>query len=570
MSKNIVVLSDGTGQVGGKGHDTNIYKLFRMLEDRTNEQIVLYDEGLGTESQKVSGMAFGRGFGKNIQECYKFIFDNYKAGDKIFLFGFSRGAATVRSLASFIHYFGILPTSRPELIREAYRLYANRKESDFSETSQECLDGTKRKQTQSARASRDAMRSRSLGRKVADGTLRAIDKAAYGLSQVGRKDLDDKSREFVRDHPNQWATIEFLGVWDTVPALGFIPIPKFDALINKLPAWNHRFHDFKLHESVLNAYHALSIDDNRVWFFPTIWKECNPKKQKVEQVWFSGSHTDVGGGFWEAGFSDIALEWMVGKALQHGIRLHLGSRRYWNFCIAPDPTDMFHDPRDRWGKIYAHGERNAVWDEDTMCAFGPPRIHASVLDRAEADDEYCPWILRQYPQWDDDCWNTFLASLYKSEMERLYLSWHYRMSKSGLSDPDTLEEWMARSSNTYDEWLRRSNLAFRDYKGKKILVEQDQPIFINGSPLRDYDYANPPKIKEMEDDPLQQLCENLWIRGLKRQPKPGRLARLLGRKTEPDAYRFVYDTDRWRLRASSKTKNPAGIDQKSPVDSSRE
>src|SRR3972149_792279 len=115
MSKNIVVLSDGTGQDGGRGHDSNVYKLYRMLEDRTENQIVYYDQGLGTDWRRVSGNAFGVGFSQNIVELYRFIFENYNAGDKIFLFGFSRGAATVRSLASFIHYFGILSKSRATL-----------------------------------------------------------------------------------------------------------------------------------------------------------------------------------------------------------------------------------------------------------------------------------------------------------------------------------------------------------------------------------------------------------------------------------------------------------------------
>src|SRR5512139_2780073 len=129
MPKNIIILSDGTGQEGGKGHDTNVYKLFRMLEDRTERQIVFYDQGLGTDGDRVGGMEFGKGIDKNILQCYRFLFDHYRSGDKVFLFGFSRGAATVRSLASFIHYFGFLPTARPELINQAYRIYKNRKRS---------------------------------------------------------------------------------------------------------------------------------------------------------------------------------------------------------------------------------------------------------------------------------------------------------------------------------------------------------------------------------------------------------------------------------------------------------
>ena len=118
MSKNIVIFSDGTGQEGGEGHNTNIYKIFNMLEDRTSRQVTFYDRGLGTGWRKISGNAFGAGISKNIKECYQFIFENYESGknnepnDQIYLFGFSRGAATVRSLSGFIHEFGILPKTR--------------------------------------------------------------------------------------------------------------------------------------------------------------------------------------------------------------------------------------------------------------------------------------------------------------------------------------------------------------------------------------------------------------------------------------------------------------------------
>ncbi len=90
MSKNLVVLSDGTAQEGGEGRDTNVYRLFKMLENRTPRQIVFYDRGLGTDWRKITGAAAGMGITKNILECYTFLFEHYQAGDRLFLFGFSR------------------------------------------------------------------------------------------------------------------------------------------------------------------------------------------------------------------------------------------------------------------------------------------------------------------------------------------------------------------------------------------------------------------------------------------------------------------------------------------------
>ena len=171
MPKNIVVFSDGTGQEGGKGNNTNVYKLFNMVEDRTADQITFYDRGLGTGFRKITGNISGMGISQNIYECYKFIFENYLADDNIFLFGFSRGATTVRSLSGFIHLFGILPKSRPELIKQAYKIY-----------------------------------------KIED-------------SEERKKRADD----LVARHHNQWTKVKFIGVWDTVDALG-LPIKSISTL----------------------------------------------------------------------------------------------------------------------------------------------------------------------------------------------------------------------------------------------------------------------------------------------------------------------------------------------------
>ncbi len=132
MTKNIVVFFDGTGQEGGKGTNTNVYRLYNMVHDRSPKQIAIYDRGLGTGLRRFSGNLAGRGISQNICECYRFIFENYEAGDKIYLFGFSRGATTVRSLSGLIHHFGILPKARPELIKQAYKIYkkANRAERE--------------------------------------------------------------------------------------------------------------------------------------------------------------------------------------------------------------------------------------------------------------------------------------------------------------------------------------------------------------------------------------------------------------------------------------------------------
>ena len=277
MSKNIVILADGTGQDGGKGHDSNVYKLYRMLEDRTEDQVVYYDQGVGTDRRIVSGNAFGVGFTENIVQCYRFIFENYNAGDKIFLLGFSRGAATVRSLSSFIHYFGILPKSRSRLIDEAFNLY----EHGFQPVTQD-------KETFLEEDTRKFIE------RLTDRGSQIINDTSYQIYKSLRKNLADKSNQFTTAHPTMWAEVEFLGVWDTVPALGVVPLAWLSLVVDRLPWWRFSFHDFALHRSVKNAYQALSIDDDREWFWPTIWNQYGDEnKQTIKQVWFSGSHTDV-------------------------------------------------------------------------------------------------------------------------------------------------------------------------------------------------------------------------------------------------------------------------------------
>ena len=430
MSKNIIVLSDGTGQEGGKGHDTNVYKLLRMLEDRTERQIVFYDQGLGTDRRKVSGNVAGAGFTENILQCYKFIYENYNAGDKIFLFGFSRGAATVRSLANFIHYFGILPKSRPELIQRAYGLYKIGRE----ERKADGADQTKENPEEHTPENVAAQGMQSL-MDLRDTIIRGTP-------------LNEKAENFVHAHPNQWASIEFLGVWDTVPALG-LPGAVIDTFVNYIPGWKHRYHDFALHPSVKNAYHALSIDDDRKWFHPTIWDAYNSEYQKVEQVWFSGSHTDVGGGFREPGLSDIVLEWMVQKAVAHGIKLYLRSTKYWNFCIAPDPTDELHPPRAGAGKVYPAEQRH--WPKSAQKTFGLPKIHATVLERVKHVKEYDPWILKEFPEHEVEPWNEMFEYEGDEMSIRDYdeVTWQDRFEFDG----ETIK--IKRPENYYDKLLKR-------------------------------------------------------------------------------------------------------------------
>lgn len=346
MSKNIVVFSDGTGQEGGKGSNTNVYKLFNMIMDRTPDQVGFYDRGLGTGWRKFTGSVAGAGMSENIQECYRFIFENFNAGDQIFLFGFSRGAATVRSLSSFIHMFGILPKSRPELIKRAYKIY----------------------------------------------------KSAKGGNDDQLDKRERRAAEFVARNHTMWTKIRFLAVWDTVAALG-VPSRSVDVFLDRLPFWRHNFHNFELSKSVEHARHALAIDDERLTFHPLVWEPEIRDYQTMKQVWFCGMHTDVGGGYAEHGLSDIALGWMAREAVAQGLAIFPGNKVEAN----PDPDGFMHDSRSGFpGRIFRRKERSWPSGRPDM-----PVVHASVIERTQnqqndAAQPYGPWILKGQHETDLD------------------------------------------------------------------------------------------------------------------------------------------------------------------------
>lgn len=342
MSKNIVVFSDGTGQDGGKGSDSNVYKLFKAVENRTPKQIAFYDRGLGTDRRWLSGKISGAGISRNIIECYRFIFDNYETKDQIYLFGFSRGAATVRSLSGFINLFGILPKSRPELIEIAYEIYK----------------------------------------------IRSAEK---------REKL---AKEFCERHHTMWAKVKFLGVWDTVPALG-APLKSLSNFLDVIPIFKHKFHDFSLSKCVENAFHALAIDDERKSFHPKLWDVETEPSQSMKQVWFSGMHTDVGGGYENGTLSRISLKWMVDNATSCQLRIwdenFLDLPKCETELVAVANSLMNNSRGSFWTNLYTKKIREWPMCDAQGVARGKPDIHESVSLRTKncdnnAEPPYKPWI----------------------------------------------------------------------------------------------------------------------------------------------------------------------------------
>jgi len=271
MPKRLIICCDGTWnkpdqQQDGVPTPTNVTKvaLAAAPQDAAgNPQMVFYDKGVGTDwYSKLIGGAFGAGLSKNIQDAYRFLIANYEPNDFLYLFGFSRGAYTARSLAGLIRNSGLLRREFSGKVEDAYTLYRRRDDKSHP--------------------------------------------------------TDTEATLFRRSFCNE-PRIHFLGVWDTVGALG-IPLDGPLRFINK--AW--QFHDVKLSRSVDHAYHALAIDEKRKAFAPTLWEQQeNAGAQVLEQVWFAGVHSNVGGGYPKRGLSDLALLWMLRKAEACDLRFDL-------------------------------------------------------------------------------------------------------------------------------------------------------------------------------------------------------------------------------------------------------
>ena len=352
MPKNIIACSDGTGNTAIKGRGTNVFKLFEALDLRSYRvdanqipQIAFYDDGVGTQEfkpLKIFAGATGFGLSRNVRQLYTQIVRVYDPGDHIYLFGFSRGAFTVRTLAGFISRCGLLDARK-------------------FKTEAELKKGVK----QAYRAYRCCYRIR-----LAEMLLGPpkTDKPAEIKKKLG---FESEVR------------VKFIGVWDTVDAVG---LPFHLADIINTTIYRFKFPDNSLSPIVDRAFHALALNDERQSFSPVLWNESNDPR--VEQVWFAGAHSNVGGGYPKQGMSLVALDWMMAAAEQHGLRFNGTDRKF--YAEHANVDDKLYDPRSGMGIFY----RWKIRDVDHISqsnGIARPKIHMSVLERiAHATEGYAP------------------------------------------------------------------------------------------------------------------------------------------------------------------------------------
>ena len=302
--KRIITCSDGTWNkpnelVNRVITPTNVWKLYDLIapnDDTGEAQVKFYDEGVGTNwYDHLRGGILGMGINQNIIQAYQYIAKNYEQDDEIYLIGFSRGAYTARSVAGFIRNSGLLHKEYAGTkLKEAFLLYKRRDDKSMPDS--------------------------------------------------------DEALAFKKKYCFDNVRIKFIGVWDTVGELG-IPLEVFDKFNRKI--LDCRFHDVQLSSYVDYAYHAVAIDEHRKPFLPTLWEQQkgNDVHQVMEQMWYTGAHRDVGGGYNECGLSDCALKWMIEKAENVGLKFKDDS------AIIPNPLDKIHNSMSLFYEIFGSKDR---------------------------------------------------------------------------------------------------------------------------------------------------------------------------------------------------------------------
>lgn len=336
--KRIVICADGTwndrDQIDSatkRRRPTNVTKVARAVRPRAKDgtdQVVYYHDGIGTRGplDKVTGGAFGHGMEENIRDLYRFIVYNYEPNDELYFFGFSRGAFTVRSLAGFMHLVGLIEKDDDYYVPEIFACYENNQGSESSQWK----------------------------------------KAFHNVHGT-------------RPCP----PIRFIGVWDTVGALG---APGFiGQFFNK---GKYQYHDVGLNPPIQNAFHALAIDERRKPFAPNLWTRPANWGGQLEQAWFPGVHSNVGGGYAPDGLANEALQWIVERAERLGLEMDSDYLAHFLPCF----NSVLHDSMSPMYKLMGPYERKLgghVADGET--------IHQAAIDRLNwAASAYSPDNLRAY------------------------------------------------------------------------------------------------------------------------------------------------------------------------------
>jgi uncharacterized protein (DUF2235 family) len=305
MARKLVVCCDGTWNTPRT--QTNIFRTYHFLRERLGnpaemtqkngvtscggragdgtEVLLFYDQGVGTDwFSRIVGGAAGVGLSDNVRDAYNFLGQNYTPGSEIYIFGFSRGAYTARSLCGFIKAAGLL--QKPTM-KDVWRAYMD----------------------MYATAARIVARPQGWSPDRVRGWL--VEKAGDAVGRLGGDDVSRLPR-------HAGVKIRFIGVYDTVGALG-VPLSGATSVNEPIVG----FHDTTLGDMVEHAVQALAVNEKRGPYVPTLWTQSADAAalvgQTVLQVWFPGVHSDIGGGYGDKGIGDYTWDFMMRQAARRGL-----------------------------------------------------------------------------------------------------------------------------------------------------------------------------------------------------------------------------------------------------------
>lgn len=353
MAKKIVVFADGTGNAFTT-QASNVWRLYEALDQSKPDQIARYIPGVGTAGFKPFALldgATGIGVPSNVRKLYRFLCWNWEHGDEIHMFGFSRGAFTIRTLIGLIASQGLVPRD---------------------------IDGAKVPHAEMQRNAMAAWRAYRKGtaprswspirvvRWIRDATLaiwhrarrhRRYTKVSTLVEQQGRKHIE----------------IHFVGLFDTVEAYG-VPIEELRRAIDVI-LWPISFSNRKLTQKVKTVRHALALDDERTSFHPLRFDMENEATDRIQEMWFAGVHSDIGGGYPDDTLAHVPLVWMSDHAKSAGLRFT--QHEVDHYSADASPFGAAHDSRAGLSVIYRYNPRPVAANE----LGAPPVIHHSVAER---------------------------------------------------------------------------------------------------------------------------------------------------------------------------------------------
>lgn len=285
--KRIIVCCDGTWLDSSGGLmskklpiPSNVTRISQAIKPTSSDgvqQVVFYQAGIGSTGNfinKIIGGATAEGLSENIRTAYSFIALNYSTGDEIYLFGFSRGAFTARSIAGLIDGVGLLTKQGLDYLAEVFKDFEHREDPNYKPAYPDTP--------------------------IVDKPSALDPRYKAGLKKKGLSRLD--------------IPIKVVGVWETVGSLGIPRIEWLERLrLQTKSTKEFLFYDTSLNNNIEHAFQALALDEHRAAFSPAVWEKPRGNETNLRQVWFSGVHTNIGGGYADQGQANITLAWMMSQ-----------------------------------------------------------------------------------------------------------------------------------------------------------------------------------------------------------------------------------------------------------------